>query len=246
MYLVSITHWQQLINTLPNKFVWLLLQGNHCPEPALHSQWVSGWCLPAAPSWAPDMQWLEQAPLFSASWLPCSPCLILGRLQMHQKGSTGFGLHCHGDFYGPQPWKPSWRMEQNSPSRVSPCPHESLWDPVVAVLVQGATAAEQGISLPKTWGIAELFLRVRFSAQEPEEQTYIILGWWQKGDLECWEAAERHSSSSAPDLSQQKHWGALHSTTTCFLYWLLSQGDTFREFRDKNPKQPPERFSSAL
>lgn len=182
------------------------------------------------------MQWLEQAPLFSPPWLPCSPCeppgaSFLGRLQMHQKGSTpplgcqALGSTAMETFMGPSLKCPpgEWsRIHQT----VSPFPHESLWDLIlaVAVLAQAATGAEQGISLPKTWGITEPFLRVRFSAQEPAEQICIILGWWQKGDIECWETAERYSSSSAFDLSWSSRSTGEHCTYLDFCHrWAGSE-----------------------
>lgn len=136
------------------------------------------------------------------------------RKQHSIPGVPGFGSTAMETFRGPLG---EWSRIHPS---VSPCPHESLWDLilVVAVLVQGATGAEQDISLPKIWGTVELFLRVRYSGQRPGEQTYVILGWWQKGDIEGWEPAERYSPSSAFDLfwpsrSTGEHWTAQQPTS---------------------------------
>lgn len=123
----------------------------------------------------------------------------MGRLQMHRKaaptpGVPGFGLHCHEDFYELGEW-----------SRIHPT--EFALPPCIPVgscaWTLGSESNRSWIrhSLPKIWNTARFFLRVRFLAQEPAEQTYIILGWWQKGDIECWEPAERYCSSSAFALS---------------------------------------------
>lgn len=177
------------------------------------------------------MQWSEQVPLFSASCLPCSPQEPLpsysGKApnaperQHPTSGAPGFGSIAMETFMGSRLKCPLGEWSRIHP-RVSPCLCESLWDLtlMVAVLVWGATGAEQGISLPKAWGTAELILRVRFSAQEPVEQTYVILACWQKGDIESSEPVERYSSRTAFHLSWPSRSTGEHSNLLCILTFI--------------------------
>lgn len=111
---------------------------------------------------------------------PCEPPLSL--FWEDSKCTRKAAPHPWGArLWGSLPWRLLWApalsalLENGTEFTQQSFPFSlPLWDLilVVAVLVQGATGAEQDNSLPKTGGINEPFLRVRFSAQEPAEQTY--------------------------------------------------------------------------
>lgn len=145
---------------------------------------------------------------------PHTWCQALGSIVME-------GRHCNSsDFYGPQSQLSPWRTEQSSPKRVSPVPGKAQCELilVVAVSAQTASAAEWGISLPKTWGFPEPFLRVRFWAQllPLRNQQSVSTSSWAGDRKVTWSAeSQLKGSALAQPLIYPGPAEALGSTAQC-------------------------------
>lgn len=203
--------------------------------------------MPAAPSRAPNMQWLEQAPLFSAPWLPCSPCLILGNLQMHQKGSTGFGLHCMEIFMGPSLESSLAEWSRIHPA-VSPCPHESLWDLILWLWSWFKEQQQLNKAFPYLRHEAMLSFSWGSGFQPRNQESKHTSSWAGDRKVTLSAKSQLKGTALAQPLIYPSRIIGKHCTAQQPASYIdfCPRGAHSENLGIKMPKQPPERYSSAL
>lgn len=137
-----------------------------------------------------------------------------------------------------QPWRLLWAPALNAllesgaefTQQSNPCPHES-W----RILCLQPWFREQQMNKVFPYLRHETLLGFPWgSGFQPRNQQSKRASSWQKGDIECWEPAERYSSSWAFDLSWPSRRSTAQHSKLLFILTFVTGGQVQRTYGEKN------------